>query len=136
MGASDEFVPEVAVIEEVIKCSVLPIVWRCEDEMGESLRATLDVYCSGVKVLSILVDGSLTPSDNGGGGAMRLLFRRTHAPNRHRFKVEAIYPNLEACATGFSGFEVDGDVKLEEPGIQVRTKSEIFRHNVWEWQGW
>jgi hypothetical protein len=104
--------------------------------MGESLAPTLVVLSGEVAGHSLVIRGTHETGSETPHGTIRLIFRRTFNPQRYRFKIEAIYPNLRAAQTGFLGFAINGDVKLSEQEICVGTAGKVFRHNVWEWQGW
>jgi hypothetical protein len=136
MPATDEFVPELPVVEEVVKVALLPVIQCCEETLGESLFAKLVVVSGDVEGPSLLIRGTREQAGATIRGTIRLIFRRTYSPHRHRFHIEAIYPDLAASKMGFSGFVISGDVKLEQGQIQVKTRGGIYRNNVWEWQGW
>jgi len=136
MSKADEFVPDLPVVEKVIELALLPVIQCCEEEMGESLAANLIVVSGDAAGQPLFIRGTRQNGNDRARGAIRLTFRKTFDPGRHRFKIEAIYPDLAAAKNGFSGFEIGGDVKLEQGHINVRTIGKIFRHNVWAWQGW
>src|SRR5438132_690243 len=135
MPITDEIVPDTPVIEEVIKVALLPVIHRCEEELSESLAANLAVVSNGIEVHPVFIQGTRQGRNDTPRGTIRLIFRKTFNPNRYRFQIEAIYPDLEASKDGFSGFLIGGDVKLEEENIRVKSNSGMYRHNCWEWQG-
>jgi hypothetical protein len=63
----------------------------------------------------------------------RVYFKETYGRDRLLFSAEAIYSRELSPKTGFSGFEVQGDVTLADR--KVRTKGWTVRYNVWDWQG-
>jgi hypothetical protein len=136
MPQEDEFLPDLPIINEVVKVAILPVIQCCEETLGESLAADFQVLVHGVIQHSSFLAGMRGHKNDKQSGYIRLIFRRTNNPIRCRFHCEAIYTELAASKSGFSGFTIRGDVRVEPSRIHVSTKGGAYRHNVWEWQGW
>lgn len=136
VGSDLDVVPDVPVIEEVIRVALVPVIVRCEATFGESLAARVAVMAGGTERQTTVALGARGHEDDDPRGTVRLTFRTTFRSNRLRFHMEAIYRDRDAAKSGFSGFSISGDVTIGPGPIVVRTKGGAYHNNVWEWQGW
>jgi hypothetical protein len=139
MSHHDEFLPDRAIVDELINQAILPLLRSLEQDLPTPLTADVIVVAGGVEAPPIRIStghglqgDSLPRQPN---GQIHVMFRRTYNPNRHRFFLESIFPGLSST-TGFSGFSSKGDVKILGDVITVNPTFDGVRYNVWEWQGW
>lgn len=115
-----------AVAEAALRGFVEPIVRQLEKQLRERLPAKV-VYGSPPTELTL---GTGEPR-----GEIRLRAKALFRPGSFKVFAEAIYRGV-APGTGFSGFKVSGNVRLE--GDIARAAEEYaytIRYNHWEFTG-
>jgi hypothetical protein len=133
---ADEFEPEWRVVEGLILLALQPRMRACERRHRVSMVARLTVWVRGVPGSSWIVTSSaINPRGLEAHGEVRLRCRRTYRPDRVLFRLESIYPNLDA-ETGFTGFSMSGDLLIGSNEVTVRPGFCIGEYNKRKWIGW
>ena len=66
---------------------------------------------------------------------IRIRFRTISQPNKLRFHVEGVFSeNISPEGTGFSGFNTDGSINLND--LTIKKSAWVACYNVWDWKGW
>lgn len=124
--------PDSAIVTAVIDDAIRPLLARLRKQLKVPLPTTVTVWTPGMLGPSVLISGDDRITN--AGGECRLYFKETYGGDRLLFMAEAIYARDLSPKTGFSGFDLEGDVTLADG--KVRTKGWTGRYNVWDWQGW
>ncbi|MEO8362211.1 MAG: hypothetical protein ABI672_19445 [Vicinamibacteria bacterium] len=125
--------PEAAIFTAVIDEAIRPLLTKLSKQLRLRIPTAVTVWTPGMIGPSVLVEDA-SGQDANGTGECRVYFKETYGRDRLLFMAEAIYPKEISPTTGFSGFEVEGDVTLAHG--EVQTKGWTGRYNVWDWQGW
>lgn len=136
MGEKDEFVPDGELLEVIIAEVIQPVLEDLREELGQPVPCVLHVLSGSMSGPSVLLTSAAQPdAEDGHSGEVRLRCRRTFRDSRFVFFAESIFRDI-AVDTGFSGFEIKGQVLLSADGITAKRDSLTMRYNVWNWSGW
>lgn len=131
----DKNVSGEVVVEKIIAKVICPILRRFEEETGESFLGRFFVYGKWGFQFVTLLDGTgraAAMDASQARGDIRLQI--TKAEDRPcDFQIEAIFRGIRE-ETGFSGFEVTGEVLIQSGSVNVESDMCVVRYGIWEWQ--
>jgi hypothetical protein len=125
VSEKDEVQPSHEYLENVVVNLITPKLADIGNEVGRAISAVVTVYVKGIAGPTIL---SGVPSQRP-CGHIDLRFRKTAISGRLVFAARAQFAGLEG-GSGFSGFEMRGDVKLQDGGIVSRVTGFVVKHNT------
>jgi hypothetical protein len=129
--------PPTQVVAKVISDAICPVLGKLESELGNSLPTVVTVWAPNMEGPKILATpAGVCSLDLRQQGDLRLSFRETAVEGRLLFFGEAIYSRALSPNTGFSGFEVKGEVKVGAGETIVTPGPWTIRYNIWDWRGW
>lgn len=133
---NDEFAPDRHVIDRVVIDVIQPRMRAFEADGISPMFADLEIWVRETLVDAIRITSSTIDTCSiQANGQIRLRFRRTANPNRDRWRIESLFPNISPT-TGFTGFDAAGIVKSGGNELEVRMHNWIGKYNIVKWHGW
>lgn len=130
----NEVLPKNEVIEIIIKDVIIPILKQLEVDLGK-LIYKCSVYVGENEVFSKTIDSEGCEYSGENTQPIRIRFRTIFQPNKLRFHVEGVFSeNISPQGTGFSGFNTDGSINVDD--LTIKKSVWVVRYNVWSWKGW
>ncbi len=138
--AADEFTPDRALVDRVVRHALLPYLCRWEQTLETPLPASLEIWAQHERLWSQRVASALA-AERPERGQIRIRFRRTYRRDRTLFACEALFPGI--AADGWCGFLFSGEVLGSGASERVRYRR-IWMDGRWidrniykpEWRGW
>lgn len=130
----NEVLPKNEVIEIIIKDVIIPILKQLEVDLGKPMYKC-SVYIGENEVFSKTIDSGGCEYSCENTQPIRIRFRTIFQPNKLRFHVEGVFSkNISPQGTGFSGFNTDGSINVDD--LTIKKSAWAVRYNVWAWKGW
>lgn len=130
----NEVFPKNEVIEAIIKDVVIPIIKQLEVDLGKQMYE-YSVYLGEDKIFSKIINSEGCECFSENAQPIRIRFRTISQPNKLRFHVEGVFSeNISPEGTGFSGFNTDGSINLND--LTIKKSAWVACYNVWDWKGW
>jgi hypothetical protein len=129
--------PSVDVVEKTLAEAVYPILADFEAQLKRPLPTLVAVSSPHMQGPAILItaEGHVRTGARQ-CGEIRLYFRETAVPGRLVFRGEAIYSKDISPDTGWSGFDLRGEARIEADGVKVTPGPWAVKYNKWEFRGW
>lgn len=133
----DEYFPEDNLLQLVIRESLQPTLAEYEEQVGSPLPLALSVWAGHESHPPIIITATQILEDTSATlGELHLRFRTTIRQSRVLYSSESIFTADIAPGTGYSGFQVTGEILGVPDNPQVKGRSHVVRYNVREWRGW
>ena len=108
-------------------------VRQIENDRGIPVRARVSVIDCGAVVNQFETPSPSTHSDRYGNFLVRVRFKDTIKPERFRFWAQAMTDDI-APETGYSGFSLQGDIKIIDGKCVARLDAIVIRYNARYWE--
>jgi hypothetical protein len=131
--------PPIDVVMAVIGRVITPILRDIEKDLGSPLPIVVTLWTPNMEGPKVMVTGKGTLEAGIAEkprGEMRLSFRETALEGRLLFFGETVVEEDVSPTTGFSGFDIRGEVQIKGSEIAVEGDSRTIKYKVWRFRGW